>query len=152
MTRADQVGVEDELAHPTVEQQPLLRAVFLCGLPALWADLARVVGIYQHRHAAGEQRFVGDVSPQLSEGSLRGMPGDAALLRTRLLPVLALPPSTDMGQILQAKEGVRGGVHNAPANPMVALLLHSSRSPCQHDQASCRRVVVSSCERFLSRA
>jgi hypothetical protein len=35
----------------------------------------------------------------------------------------AIPPVADMRQILQAKEGVRVGVHHAPTDEVVALLL-----------------------------
>src|SRR6516225_2891880 len=66
------------------------------------------------------------------------MPVGAALLHARLLTMLAFatPPLAEMGQVLQADQAVRGGVHALPADDVVAILLQPSRSSGQHDEPS----------------
>src|SRR6516164_11148432 len=86
-----------------------------------------------------QERLVGDVGLQFSEGPLGGMPVGAPLLRTRALAMPALPPLAEVGEVLQADEAVRVGVHDLPTDTMVALLLQPSLSPGEHDQPSCRR-------------
>ena len=49
---ADQIGVEEQLAHLTAEQQPLLRAIALPGVPTTWACLTRVVSAHLQGFAA----------------------------------------------------------------------------------------------------
>src|SRR5262245_50631349 len=67
------------------------------------------------------------------------MPVGAALPERGLLPMLALAALAEVGQVLQADQAVRVGVHDLPADEAVALVLQPSLSPREHDQASRRR-------------
>ena len=99
--------MEDQLAHLTDEQQPLVWAVVLCGLPTAQAALAGLVGLHLHRQAAREQRLVGDGALQFREGPLGGLPVGAALLRARALATPALPPLAAVGLVVPADGAVR---------------------------------------------
>ena len=99
--------MEDQLAHLTAEQQPLVQAVALCGVPTTRAGLARLVGVHFYRQAAREQRFVGDGALQFREGPLGGLSVGAALLRYRPLAMRALPPLAAVGLVVPADGAVR---------------------------------------------
>src|SRR5262245_24206990 len=76
----------------TAEQQPFLWTILRCGMSAAGASLTGLVRIYLHRHTASKQRFVGNVSLQISEGPLRGMPvGAACWLARRCLAEASFP-------------------------------------------------------------
>src|SRR5262249_17334192 len=98
--------MQDQMAHLTAEQQALLRAVGLGGVPTLRTRLAGRVGVHLQGPTAGQERLVGHEALPLGEGPLRGMPMGAALLPARLLAVLVAPPLPQVGQVLQADEAV----------------------------------------------
>src|SRR5262249_15065496 len=144
--------MQHEMAYPTAEQQALVRAVVLRGIPAARACLAGLVGVHLHRHAACAQRFVGEIAVWFSKGLLRGMSVGLTLLLTRLLSVPASPPLADMRQVLQSDQAVRVGVHDAPTDDMVALLLQPSLSPAHHHQRWIAERVPLCRKRLRSRA
>jgi len=92
-----------------------------------------MVGIHLYGHAACQQRLVGDVAVQFRERPLRGMLVRATLLHCGFLAMLPSSPLADVGQILQTDEAMRVGIHDAPTDAVMALLLQPSLSPTDHD-------------------
>ena len=123
------------LATLTDEEQALLPAIALTGMPAPGTRLAAVVGIHFHCHTAYLQRLVGEVAMQFSKGPLRGLPVHSALLLRGVLAMLALGTLTDMGQVFQANDTVGVLVHNAPTDLVVDSLFQPSLPSTNDDQS-----------------
>src|SRR5258708_6177632 len=124
------------MATLTHEEQALLRAIVLTGMPAPGTRLAGVVGIHFHRHTACPHRLVGDVAMQFSKGPLRGVSVRSSLLLRGVLPMLALGALTDVGQVFQADDAVWVLIHNAPTDLVVGSLFQPSLPSTNDDKSS----------------
>ena len=95
----------------TLEEQSLVGAIVLTGMPAPGTRLAGVVGIHFHRHTACKHGLVGKVAVQFGKGPLRGVPIRSSLLLRGFLSMPAFGAFTDMGQVFQADDAVWVLVH-----------------------------------------
>src|SRR5689334_33366 len=130
--------MEGQMTRLTHKQQPLARSILWRGMATVRAGLAGTVGVYFHRHAAGQQRLVSDVAVQLGKCPLGGRLVGVALLYSWRLSACTLGPLAHMCQVLQREQAGGVGAHDLPANDVVAVLLQPSLSPADDEQTPCR--------------
>jgi hypothetical protein len=123
------------MATLTHEQQSLVGAIVLTGMPAPGASLAGVVGIHFHRHTACQHRLVGNVAMQFGKGPLGGVPVRSSLLLRGLLPMPAFGAFTDVSQFFQADDAVWVLVHHAPTDLVVGSSFQPSLPSTNHYQS-----------------
>src|SRR5258708_23905919 len=114
----------------------MFRAVCLTGIAAPGTRLAGVVGIDFHCHALVQESFVGNIAVQFSEGPRGRMSISVTLFLTCLLPMLALRPLTDVGQVLQTDETVWVQGRNAMTDLVVSILFQPSLPSTNHHQTA----------------
>ncbi len=120
----------------TDEEQALVGAIVLTGMPAPGARLAAEVGIDFHRHTACKYGLVGKVAMQFGKGPFGGMSVRSSLLLRGFLPMRASGALADVRQVFQAKDAVWVLVHNAPADCVVDRLLQPSLPSTDDDKSS----------------
>jgi hypothetical protein len=67
MLRADQIGVEEQLAHLTAEQQPFVWTVVLRGVPTARAGLTGLAGVGVQFELGGEDSAHAASRPYVQE-------------------------------------------------------------------------------------
>src|SRR5260370_41942278 len=112
--------MERQMARLAHEQQALRGAVVRRRVATAWAALAGLIGVHLYGHTPGQQRLIGKKAVQFREGPFGGMSIGLALLLARLFAMLPFGALADVGQILQADAAVRVGVHDLPADGVVA--------------------------------
>jgi len=127
------------MATLTHEQQSLVGAIVLTGMPAPGTRLAGGVGIHFHRHTACQHCLVGKVAVQFGKGPLRGVPVRSALLLRGFLAMPAFGVLTDVSQVFQSNEAVWVLVHHAPTEEVVGRSFQPSLPSTDHYQSPGRR-------------
>jgi hypothetical protein len=139
MACTNQIRMEAIVATLTDEQQSLVGAIVLIGIPAPGARLAAEVGIDLHRQTACQHGLVGKVAVQFGKGPPGGMAVRTSLLLRGLLAMPAFGAVADMGQVFQANEAVGVLVHNAPTDLVVGRLFQPSLPSTDDDESAGRR-------------
>ena len=121
----------------TDEQQTLIRAVGVRGMPTPRTGFAGIVGIDFDGHASGQEGFVGNHAMQFSKGPLRVGGIGLALLPAGLFAFLALCSFSDVCQLFQANDTVWVLVYDAFGDNMIGVLLQPSLSSTDSDESPC---------------
>src|SRR6266568_5052305 len=130
-----QISMERVMTVLTDEQQTLIRAVGVSGMPTPRTGFAGIVGIDFDGHASGQEGFVGNHAMQFSKGPLRVGGIGLALLPAGLFACLALGSFSDVGQVFQADEAVGVLVYDAFGNDMIGILLQPSLPSTHRDES-----------------
>src|SRR2546421_8424118 len=121
------------------EQQALLGAVLLTGMPTHGAGLRSVVCIYLDGHTLIQESFIRNHRVQLSEGPFRLSCVGFPLLLARFLAPFVPRAVSDIGQVLKSNQGMWVSLHNPFTHNMIGVLLEPSLSPTDLYESTGRR-------------
>jgi hypothetical protein len=96
------------MAVLTDKQQPFVRSIGITGVSTHRASLARVVGIHLDSHRTMQESFVGNHALQLGKRPFGGGRIGLPLLLRRFFAMLAPGSLTDVCQVLQSNDRIRG--------------------------------------------